>query len=268
MESSVGFGKFYKRSNIVDVSSEKEFIKSLSEEATISIVTDFDITQLIKISNSITILGNHHTLTVQESGSLYFQNTKNIFVLDIAFNGQGSDWDNNLDLLTFDNVLNVVLDGCVFADGADECVCFKNGCDNITISNSVFTYTKPPKGTKGGIDHNFALLVGKNSDDKPTSGKHHLTLYKVTFKGNIRRCPRVRHSLVHMIECSFESTSIYTVGPENSELVFVDCQYKSRNYDSPLFIRKFGDYKCIVLSSGKAIYKNPKFSTFNLPEYL
>lgn len=267
MESSLGFATYYQRAKVVEVHSEQELIDNVAHNVALSIQEDFDITQRIKITDEITLLGNGHTLTMQEPGSIYFQNTQNIFVLDLTLEGQGSDWDNNLDLMTFDNVQNVIIKNCTFSDGADECICFKNGCDDISIMETLFTYTKPPK-TIRGVDHNFALLIGKNADDKPESGLHHVTLYRVVFKGNVRRCPRVRHSLVHMIECSFESTSGYTVGPENSELIFIDCSFGARNYDHPKFIRKFGDYKCLVMSNGKTLYKNPKFSQFNLPVYL
>lgn len=269
MEGNIGFGKCYKRDAVVEIADEEELINSLKDNVCISIANDFTISKRIKIKNSITISGNGNVITMEESGSLYFQDTKDIFVENITINGCGSDWDNNLDLLTFDNVQNIVVNNCTFRDGADECVCLKNGCDNITISNTTFAYTRKPITLRNGKDHNFALLIGKNPEDKPISGKHHVTLYRVTFLGPVRRCPRVRNGLVHLIECEFNNNHIYSVGPENSELVFINCIYfgEPDGYKRENFIRKFGDYKCIVINKGETLYKNPKFSEFNLPEY-
>lgn len=266
MESSLGFATYYQRVKVVEVHSEQELIDNVAHNVSLSIQEDFDITQRIKITEEITILGNGHKLTMQEPGSIYFQNTQNIFVLDLTLEGQGSDWDNNLDLMTFDNVQNVVIKNCTFSDGADECVGFKNGCDDISIMETLFTYTKPPK-TVRVVDHNFALLIGKNADDKPVSGKHHVCLDNVSFIGDIRRCPRVRNAYVFMNRCTFNTTSLYTVGPENSELVFVDCKFINRDVHHPQFIHKFGDYKCIIVEKGQVVYKNPKFSQFNKPEF-
>ena len=265
MESSLKNGVPTGRSS-VPVFSQEDLIKGLQEDADIVISADFDVDKRIVVSKDTVIKGMWFNLTLQESGSLYFKNSKSVYIENLHVNGQGSDWENNLDLITFDNVENVTIIGCSFADGADECVCCKNGCENINLANCVFTYTKPPKSWRDGKNHNFALLIGKNADDKPISGKHHVCLDNVSFIGDIRRCPRVRNAYVCMRKCTFNTSSLYTVGPENSELVFIDCEFVNRDIRHPQFIHKFGDYKCIVISNGEVLYKNPKFSQFNIPE--
>lgn len=266
----IGFGALYINKNlkgnvVVEVSNQEEFKAALKDNITISVSNDFDLFDRVVIEfNNVVINGNGHVITVQESGSVYFKNTHDIYITDISFEGQGSDWENNLDLLTFDNVQNIIVDKCVFKDGADECVGIKNGSDYITISNTTFTYTKSPKTIQERKNHNFALLIGKNKDDKPESGKFHITLYKVQFEGDIRRCPRMRNGICHIINCTFNTPSLYTIGPENSEIILIDCNVIKTNQ----FIHKFGDYKCLIMENGKEIYKYPKFSQFNLPEYI
>lgn len=263
MESSL------KTDACISVFSQEDLIKGLQEDhVTINICDNFSVDQRIVVNTKeLVIHGQNYSLEFQESGSLYFQDTNAISISDLSISGQGSDWENNLDLLTFDHVEMIHLSGCFFSDGADECVCFKNGCDEIFLTDCTFTYTKPPKSLRERKNHNFALLIGKNANDKPASGKHHVYLDNVSFIGNIRRCPRVRNAYVFMRKCTFNTTSLYTVGPENSELIFVDCKFVNRDIKHPQFIHKFGDYKCIVVENDLVVYKNPKFSQFNKPEF-
>lgn len=266
MESNIiGFGHIVSKKNIIHISTQQELIDGIKAETCLCLDNDITIDQRIVITSSIEIDGCNHILDVQEPGSLYFKNTQDIYIHDIKVIGQGSDWENNLDLLTFDHVTNIIVDNCYIADGADECIGIKNGSDYITISNCTFTYTKKPITIREHKNHNFAILVGKNKDDKPESGTFHVTLYRDKFVGDIRRCPRTRNCLCHIIECEYDTTSVYAIGPELSEIVLIDSTIKRRAHE---MIHKFGDFKQIVIESGEVRYVNPKFSQFNLPKYL
>ena len=266
MESNInGFGHVISKIKTCPIKTQQELINSIESGVCLCLDNDIVIDERIVISMPIEIDGQGHLLDVQESGSLYFKDTQDIYIHDVKVIGQGSDWENNLDLLTFDHVSNIVIDKCYIADGADECVGIKNGSDYITISNCVFTYTKKPITISQKKNHNFAILIGKNKDDKPESGIFHVTLYRDRFEGDIRRCPRIRNGLCHIIECEYDTTSVYAIGPELSELVLIDCAVKRRPHE---MIHKFGDFKQIVIESGEIKYKNPKFSQFNLPDHL
>ena len=266
MESNIiGFGRIISKDKVCHINTQQELIDGIKSDICLCLDSDIVIDQRILITTPIEIDGNNHLLDVQESGSLYFKDTKDIYIHDLTICGQGSDWENNLDLLTFDHVNNIVVDRCYITDGADECIGIKNGSDYITISNCTFTYTKKPITIREHKNHNFAILIGKNKDDKPSSGIFHVTLYRDKFIGDIRRCPRIRNGLCHIIECEYDTTSVYAIGPELSELVMIDCTIKRRAHE---MIHKFGDFKQIVIEVGEIKYKNPKFSQFNLPDYL
>ena len=92
--------------------------------------------------------------------------------------------------------------------------------------------------------HSYSILIGKNRDDIPESGKYHVYMNRCLFKGGSGRNPRCRHSIVYLKNCVWKGIKDYIIGPENSD-VYIDGG-RIENCMCPI-LSPYGQYKSILI---------------------
>lgn len=147
-----------------------------------------------------------------KTGILYFkENSKNVIIRNLIFQGSGAFDSESADGLCLDAVTNFWIDHCDFQDGVDGNFDIKNATDNITVTWCRFRYLKSPKSKsswtadKGTDDHRYSNLVGSGSSDKP-SNRRITYAYNWWDEGCVQRMPRARHSQFHLLNNYWSSS--------------------------------------------------------------
>jgi len=213
--------------SVVKVTSASQLESALSSSGKkIIIVTqDIQFTSLLKVkATDKTLLGlpgvklYNNTVPTNASdaaaktGILYFkENSKNVIIRNLIFEGSGAFDSESADGLCLDAVTNFWIDHCDFQDGVDGNFDIKNATDNITVTWCRFRYLKSPKSKsswtkdKGTDDHRYSNLVGSGSSDKP-SNRRITYAYNWWDEGCVQRMPRARHSQFHLLNNYWSSS--------------------------------------------------------------
>lgn len=213
--------------SVVKVTSASQLESALSSSGKkIIIVTqNIQFTSLLKVkATDKTLLGlpgvklYNNTVPTNASdaaaktGILYFkENSKNVIIRNLIFQGSGAFDSESADGLCLDAVTNFWIDHCDFQDGVDGNFDIKNATDNITVTWCRFRYLKSPKSKsswtadKGTDDHRYSNLVGSGSSDKP-SNRRITYAYNWWDEGCVQRMPRARHSQFHLLNNYWSSS--------------------------------------------------------------
>ncbi|MBR0498328.1 MAG: hypothetical protein IJJ78_04540 [Paludibacteraceae bacterium] len=213
--------------SVVTVKSSSELSSELgsSGKKIIIVTQDIQFTSLLKVkATDKTLLGlpgvklYNNTVPTNASdaaaktGILYFkENSKNVIIRNLIFQGSGAFDSESADGLCLDAVTNFWIDHCDFQDGVDGNFDIKNATDNITVTWCRFRYLKSPKSKsswtadKGTDDHRYSNLVGSGSSDKP-SNRRITYAYNWWDEGCVQRMPRARHSQFHLLNNYWSSS--------------------------------------------------------------
>lgn len=194
------------------------------------------------ISNSENIIldGQTYTADIRDRGCINFKNCRNVKVCNLKIIGGMFGNKRGAISIQFNNCKNVLIENCTFIDGEDEQVSIKNGSDYVTITNCKFIHNKR-------THHTFSILVGKNRNDIPESKQYHITIHQCYFNGGAGRNPRFRNSIMHILNCIWDSNcSHYLIGPEDSKFIIDKCF----NFSSTRFFEVFGDFYFRILDMG------------------
>ena len=205
--------------------SQLESALSSSGKKIIIVTQNIQFTSLLKVkATDKTLLGlpgvklYNNTVPTNASdaaaktGILYFkENSKNVIIRNLIFQGSGAFDSESADGLCLDAVTNFWIDHCDFQDGVDGNFDIKNATDNITVTWCRFRYLKSPKSKsswtadKGTDDHRYSNLVGSGSSDKP-SNRRITYAYNWWDEGCVQRMPRARHSQFHLLNNYWSSS--------------------------------------------------------------
>ena len=213
--------------SVVKVTSASQLESALlsSGKKIIIVTQNIQFTSLLKVkATDKTLLGlpgvklYNNTVPTNASdaaaktGILYFkENSKNVIIRNLIFQGSGAFDSESADGLCLDAVTNFWIDHCDFQDGVDGNFDIKNATDNITVTWCRFRYLKSPKSKsswtadKGTDDHRYSNLVGSGSSDKP-SNRRITYAYNWWDEGCVQRMPRARHSQFHLLNNYWSSS--------------------------------------------------------------
>lgn len=213
--------------SVVTVTSASQLESALlsSGKKIIIVTQNIQFTSLLKVkATDKTLLGlpgvklYNNTVPTNASdaaaktGILYFkENSKNVIIRNLIFQGSGAFDSESADGLCLDAVTNFWIDHCDFQDGVDGNFDIKNATDNITVTWCRFRYLKSPKSKsswtadKGTDDHRYSNLVGSGSSDKP-SNRRITYAYNWWDEGCVQRMPRARHSQFHLLNNYWSSS--------------------------------------------------------------
>ena len=213
--------------SVVKVTNASDLEKALlsSGKKIIIVTQNIQFTSLLKVkATDKTLLGlpgvklYNNTVPTNASdaaaktGILYFkENSKNVIIRNLIFQGSGAFDSESADGLCLDAVTNFWIDHCDFQDGVDGNFDIKNATDNITVTWCRFRYLKSPKSKsswtadKGTDDHRYSNLVGSGSSDKP-SNRRITYAYNWWDEGCVQRMPRARHSQFHLLNNYWSSS--------------------------------------------------------------
>lgn len=174
------------------------------------------------------------TRTKTGSGILQIKNnSSNIILRNLTFEGPGAYDCNGRDNLTITSSQNIWVDHCDFQDGMDGNFDINTLSDNITVTWCRFRYfIAPIPAGEGGDsdDHRFSNLVGSSSTDKPTDGTYNITYGFCWWdEGCKQRMTRCRNAELHFLNCYWNSSvADYYVGPENAKCYFEGCTFAGK----------------------------------------
>ncbi len=213
--------------SVVKVTSASQLESALlsSGKKIIIVTQNIQFTSLLKVkATDKTLLGlpgvklynntvpTNASYAAAKTGILYFkENSKNVIIRNLIFQGSGAFDSESADGLCLDAVTNFWIDHCDFQDGVDGNFDIKNATDNITVTWCRFRYLKSPKSKsswtadKGTDDHRYSNLVGSGSSDKP-SNRRITYAYNWWDEGCVQRMPRARHSQFHLLNNYWSSS--------------------------------------------------------------
>ncbi len=147
----------------------------------------------------------------EKSGILTLKNCSNVILRNLTFKGPGAyDVDGRDNLLITNNSHHIWVDHCDFQDAIDGNLDISNEADYISITWCRFRYLKEPYagGSGGSDDHRFSNLIGSSDNRAEDAGKLRVTFACCWWdKGCVRRMPRVRFGLVHIVNCLYSSAN-------------------------------------------------------------
>lgn len=214
----------------------------------------------IKDSNHIIFDGQNHTIDIRKGGYLNFKNCNHVKICNLTIVGNPEGCAEGAISLQINTCTHVLIENCTFIDGEDEQLSIKNHSDYITITCCKFIHNS-------NANHTFSILVGKDREDVPESGKYHVTVHQCYFNGGCGRQPRFRNSIMHLLNCIWDrKCSFYIIGPEKSEIIIDRCFLRSNS----TFIGRFGDFTYKIFDSDitmKSRYDKYKDETLQKPNY-
>lgn len=134
------------------------------------------------------------------------ENSENIIIRNIAFQGPGSVDVGGSDLISIIGSKHIWVDHCVFKDGTDGNLDITNSADFNTISWCTFSYSNR------SYNHQNTNLVGSSDDGEATGYLNTTYAFNWWGKGCDQRMPMARVGKIHMLNnyytCSGSSGAI------------------------------------------------------------
>ena len=156
-------------------------------------------------------------------------NSENIIIRNIAFQGPGSVDVGGSDLVSIIGSKHIWIDHCVFKDGTDGNLDITNSGDFNTISWCTFSYSSR------SYMHQNTNLVG-SSDSEATGYLNTTYAFNWWGKGCVQRMPMARVGKIHMLNNYFTSTSASNcINPRKDSEFLIEGNYFDtgvRNYYS------------------------------------
>ncbi len=196
----IGFARDCKQNYVKELYiSDRESMKHITSNSIVHI-SSFILEEKITLKNldNVMIIGDNDVeITLSHKSTIKFKDCNNIIISGLTIKSIAKgDRDGSINLQLV-NCHHCVVDHCTFIDTEDEQLCIKDGSDYISVQYCIFKFTSL-------YYHAFAVLIGKQQDDIPSSGYFHVTFYRCVFDGGTGRFPRTRHTIVHLLNCLYK----------------------------------------------------------------